>query len=851
VDVNGTRFHLIQGHTDWSACLEDGLSTSWSALSWSTAGEVVTLTPLLPVVAPPRGGAPLNPSLRRGAAADRLGHWYWIGVDRQSIYWLPQGTQQVLLLWPQTLPSPTPPAGSFTTTATAQLPTNLALSGLAVTHHNYLVVGCSSADTATPAGLLVFDLASGGRPSLLLLPPEVPFAPFDIATSADGGCWVLDRQHRSYWGFDRDFQAMAHTVPTASLPSEFQPVDPAAPPVAAAPPQPAGFPVVAPDPIAIEGLPDGSVLILDGTAETAPATDETTASTIFHYRFGTQLGGPVQLSGAADLKDDTGSGLQTVTLAVIAHDFAYDPDTNMLYAADRFGRQSLAFAVTLTPALSLLLSADYLPMHLFGGRALVSWRNNGVMTVSYDVVGNAAAKDLAVRWARLQPIDQSTYARDAVLVTPLLDGKASDCLWDGLFLDACIPPGATVTISTYADNDAQLAGDPEATFSVEPQLYLRPAGSELPYYNPFPNCATPPVGQGTWEVLLQQVTGRYLRVRLELSGNGLASPQLKALRVYYPRFSYVRQYLPAVYSQDPTSASFVERLLANPKGFYTTLEGKIRNIGCLFDPRTTPPDALDWLASWLGLTLDPLWQTVNQQLQTGTTTTKPAPDRRRLLIRFATRLFTWRGTANGIRFALHLLLEPYLEATLLRFKLAALTPDPALVEVLDGLGLPAPNPFMSENDIEDLLTQYLLSPMRPSKIRIVERFMTRGGLATVVGDPTETGGATDDSIAATAHRFAVLVPETLSADLTTMVSRIVDLEKPAHTDYEVRQYWDYFRVGEARLGIDTMLGEDARFVPMILGQNALSAGYLAYPPPMNAADRVVLNRDRLGAMPAL
>src|SRR5262249_8658083 len=104
-------------------------------------------------------------------------------------------------------------------------------------------------------------------------------------------------------------------------------------------------------------------------------------------------------------------------------------------------------------------------------------------------------------------------------------------------------------------------------------------------------------------------------------------------------------------------------------------------------------------------------------------------------------------------------------------------------------------------------------------------------------------------IAATAHRFAVLVPETLSAAVTNMVTRIVNLEKPAHTDFEVRRYWDYFRVGEARLGIDTTLGDDSRFVPVILGLNALPQGYLAYPPPMDAPDRTVLDRDRLGGMP--
>ena len=850
MDVNGTRFQLIQGKDDWSACSEDGQPGAWSALSWNEASNVVTLTPLLPIVPPPRTGGPFDPSVRRGAAADRFGHWYWIGADHQSLYWLPRGTQQTLTLWPQPMAALLEPAGAFVATATAQPPAPLNLSGLAVTHHNYLVAGCSFQDITGRAGLLIFDLTSGARPSLLLLPVETPFAPFDIAPAADGGCWVLDRQNRIYWGFDRDFRAMARTARTVVETFGFQPVDHTAGPVTAAPPRPAGFAVQVPDPIAIEGLPDGSVLILDGTAETTVTASTATASMVYRYHLDAMLGAAAPLSGIADVKDDTGSGLESITLAVAAHDIAFNPDTNVLYAAEFFGRQVIAFSVTLVPALALALGRDYLPMHLFGGRALVCWRDKGVAAVSYDVVGNAAAVDRAVRWAHLQAIDQSTYARDAVLVTPVLDGKARDCVWDGLFLDACIPPGTTVCVATCVDNDPILVADPLAPFYQEPELYLRPVGSEMPWYHAFPKTTPPTVGRGTWEVLLQQARGRYLRVRVELSGSGQASPQLKALRAYYPRFSYARQYLPAVYLEDSVSASFVERFLANPKGFYTKIEGKIRDIGYLFDPRSTPAEALDWLASWLGLTLDPLWQTINQRLQTGTTSTQPAPDRRRLFIRFATRLFTRRGTADGIRFALHLLLEPCLEATLRRFRLAALTPDPGLIEALEGLGLPVPSSTMTESDIEDLFTLYLLSPNRPSKVRIVEGFMTRGGLATLAGDPTETGSA-DDSIAATAHRFAVMVPETLPSDIETMVSRIVDLEKPAHTAYDVRRYWEYFRVGEARLGIDTIIGEDARFVPMILGQDALSSGYLAYPPPMNARDRAVLDRDRLGAIPAL
>jgi len=710
------------------------------------------------------------------------------------------------------------------------------------------------------AGLLIFDLASGAGPSLLLMAPDVPFAPFDIAPSTNGGCWVLDRSHRAYWGFDRDFRALSQTPAAAAAPSVFHPVN--GTPVDALPlPAPAGFTVAIPDPIAIEELSDGSVLILDGSALAAPVGDKTTASLVYRYHLGTQIGAPIPLSGVVDVEDDPASGVTPKMLSVIAHDIAFDPGSSTLYAADRFGRQSLAFLLALGPTLSLTLQTNYLPMHRFGGRALVAWSDTVGTAVSYDVVGSADSKDLAVRWARLQTVNQPNYASDATLETPVLDGKERDCLWDALFLDACIPPGCTVNVATSADNDPDLAAI--GPFSEEPDLYLRQAtasgavsGSEIPYYNPFADHDPQPDSFGTWEVLLQQVRGRYLKVRLEISGNRRASPQLKALRVYYPRFSYARRYLPAVYQEDPVSASFVERLLANPKGFYSDIEGKIRKVGVLFDPRSAPKEALDWLAGWLGLTLDPLWQHIGERLQTSGTTgsmgaTRPIADRRRLFIRFATRLFSRRGTADGIRFALHLLLEPCLEALLRRFRLAALAPDALLIEELTRLGLPLPTSAMSERDIEDLLSQYLLSPRRPSKVRVVERFMTRGGRALVAGDPTEGGSAADDTVATTAHRFAVLVPETLPDAITTMVARIVNLEKPAHTDFEVRRYWDYFRVGEARLGIDTVLGEDSRFVPMILGRQALAQGYLAYPPPMDATDRVVLDRDRLGAMPPL
>jgi len=135
-----------------------------------------------------------------------------------------------------------------------------------------------------------------------------------------------------------------------------------------------GFPVAAPDPVAIEELADGSVLILDGSASGAPVGDSVTASMVYRYRLGSQLGQPLALSGVVDIADTSANGATRKTLAVIAHDIAFNRDANILHAVDRFGRQSLGFLVAVVPSLSLELQPTYLPMHRYGGRALVAWR---------------------------------------------------------------------------------------------------------------------------------------------------------------------------------------------------------------------------------------------------------------------------------------------------------------------------------------------------------------------------------------------------------------------------------------------------------------------------------------------
>jgi phage tail-like protein len=176
----------------------------------------------------------------------------------------------------------------------------------------------------------------------------------------------------------------------------------------------------------------------------------------------------------------------------------------------------------------------------------------------------------------------------------------------------------------------------------QPQAYLRTMGSDIPYHDPFPHRSSVKKKTGTWEVLLHRVKGRFLTIRLTLTGTGRNTPHIRSLRVYYPRFSYLNQYLPAVYRDDETSADFLERFLANVEGLYTTIEDRIAWAQVLFDVDSVPSEFLDWLAGWFEIIQQESW----------------GEGRRRLWLAHAMELFSQRGTVPGIIRAVRLATDP-------------------------------------------------------------------------------------------------------------------------------------------------------------------------------------------------
>jgi phage tail-like protein len=726
---------------------------------------------------------PLPESARRGAGRDGYGNWYWIGADRRSIVWRTPGDQTSAAWWSVTDPGRTC-AGSGGTGFAPCLPDRpdgMTLQGLTVTTRHYLLAGYLYPDTPSGAGesgLLVFDLQAGGEPLRMPWPAGSGFQPWDLADTPDGGALVLDQAAATYWRLDAHLRVRGRQPTTPAL---FQPADGSAVEVVTGPAQPVGTPLgpAVGHPVGIEPGPDGGVLVLD--------SDPGRGYSLVHLYSDDALAWSVSFADAVEVIDPADPTDTPQRYSLLGFDFAYAPGPlrgePLLYLADSEGKQVVAFAVEAVDGTHTVVARpDFLPLRRWDGKALVR-------------AGSDIWYDFDDRWIPVEVFTECRFQSHATLTTPVgfpdlpagapFDSQVPGCVWGRLFLDAEIPTGTGVSVRARAADDPDLL--PAASWLAQPTPYRRSDGPELPWYDPWADRRDPggrlPDRTGTWELLFQQVIGRYLEVELSLTGNGRSSPLVRSVRAWYPRFSYAEHYLPAVYLASDSPDRFLDRFLANFEGMYTAIEERIEHSHLLLDARTALAADLPWLASWFGLALDPLWDEA----------------RRRFLIRHVDRFYRLRGTVPGVVSTLRV----YLGTT--------------LDESVFGCG----------GDV--------------GGVRVVERFLTRD----------RTGTDEYARVATAAHRFDVLVPVDLGPDVLAMVGRIVEAAKPAHTWFEVRAYHDLFIVGQARLGLDTTLGNPVTFVPMVTGRNYLAQGYLGYPGPFDLADRIVVDRDRIGDLPAL
>lgn len=356
---------------------------------------------------------------------------------------------------------------------------------------------------------------------------------------------------------------------------------------------------------------------------------------------------------------------------------------------------------------------------------------------------------------------QQTYSTGkGIYYTKILDSGIEGCQWHRIKLDLDLPPRTMVEVYYYAADDATLKQKIEECLADNDKSTQQKAeyidghkGGLIPWNEPEKNPE---------DMLFQEGSGRYLWIKLELSTfEETVRPQVTGMRIFYPRQSYLR-YLPAIYQEDPASKEFLERFLSLFESQFYDLETEIGQIFKYLDPGTTPAGFLKWLGSWLNLALEEEWE----------------EDKKRTLIKEAAALYKQKGTPRGLT----RLIEIYTGTA------------PVILEHMRAVKPMVFNKKLRLG-IDTILIQTPIRGFRLGDDSILGRVALR-----------DEAMLPEDPFLPLAHRFTVLLDLSLQEfnSFEKGVIRILEEEKPAHTEYKLRN------TSESRVGMNTYVGINAK-----------------------------------------
>jgi phage tail-like protein len=416
----------------------------------------------------------------------------------------------------------------------------------------------------------------------------------------------------------------------------------------------------------------------------------------------------------------------------------------------------------------------------------------------------------------LHPLSYPSYAvGGTVKAAGLIDSGEPNTVWHRLFLEANLPKGTGVIVYLEAGEDRETLEKKEPTgehhFGSVPHKADVPRGvwiddsSEVPFTKGLLHCGRQRDRAGVFDVLVQRagyqersVRGRYLNVTIELVGGGHATPEVAALRIYHPRFSYLDRYLPELYretntrqkSVEPGSATgsdFLQRFLCLFEGVMTPLEGKVAASFMLTNPISAPAEALDWLCQWVGLA-------DNMDL---------TDDQKRRYIQKATDLYRKRGTLKGLELALELFTGDSVErgdivlledfrlrrtfATILGADLSVAEDPLLMADIPNANSYLGETMFLGEEEKKEFLALYGADiPLSSDEQAAIDNFHDR-----------------------LANRLTVLVHKDIDPERLGLISRLVAFEVPAHIQFRVVPASKPLLIGlYSLLGVDTYMRKE-------------------------------------------
>jgi phage tail-like protein len=380
------------------------------------------------------------------------------------------------------------------------------------------------------------------------------------------------------------------------------------------------------------------------------------------------------------------------------------------------------------------------------------------------------------------------YLGNGRFLSKPLDSAIYRCQWHRVILEGETPPGSQVMVSTFTSEvpvpDSEIRALPDDAWDTQQVAHI--------------------VG-GMWDCLVRSGAGRYLWLRLDLRSGGMVTPSLRSVEIEFPRIS-LRRFLPAVFGEEPVSADFTDRFLALFDTTLRSIERKLDRLAAYFDPLSAPAgsknadDFLDWLASWIGISLERGWTEA----------------RKRKFLKQAGKIFPLRGTRAGLwrQLLLYLDMEPE----------QCCCPEDQPVE------------RCTTRPLNCAIPEKKVCAWQPPKL-ILEHYQLRrwlfvgagklGDQAVLWGESIVNRSRLDDNAQAGitqlkmvpdplndpflvyAHKYSVFVPGCFgnSEANRRSLENLLRRESPAHTSFDICYVEPRFRIGiQSTIGLDAVIG---------------------------------------------
>jgi phage tail-like protein len=399
------------------------------------------------------------------------------------------------------------------------------------------------------------------------------------------------------------------------------------------------------------------------------------------------------------------------------------------------------------------------------------------------------------------PDPPAAFAASGTYWSKALDSEFYRCQWHRIVLGGKLPAKTAIYISTFTTEIEftldQIQALPESVWATN--MTVTPAALS-------PQGAQNRCGPGEYEALIFSGPGRYLWLRLELAGNGSATPVIASIKLEFPRIS-LRRYLPAVFAEDPNGADFTDRFLSIFDTTFRGIEHKIDYEASYFDPRSAPAepktpggvDFLSWLGSWIGVSLDRLL---------------PVKKRRQILEQEGA-VQCIRGTRLGLWKQLLLFLGMQPETV------CCPQSQPKKLCVSKPLNCAPPNKDCAWEPPALILENYQLrrwlflgaGRLGDDAVLWGRRIINRSQLSTNaqagVTQLLTTPDPFHDPFLAYSNKFTVFVPAQFGASDQKRrgLINLLEAEKPAHTQYQIEYVTPRMRIGfQSMIGLDSVVG---------------------------------------------